>query len=91
MSGFCRKCGINHDWPDCPPSRYKRLADAREGLELAWGLIANAWEFVEREGGDTSHEWIKAAARWRDTYSDTTTEGELGLRLRPERGKGRFG
>lgn len=40
-----------------------RLADMLVSLELAWGLIANAY------GGDwelASPEWRRAAIRWRD-------------------------
>lgn len=45
-----------------------RVADAeierlRLDIEIAWGLIANAW------GGDWDHaseDWRKAAERWRD-------------------------
>lgn len=44
------------------------IEESIEADELAWGLIANAWAFVEREPGKTSKDWIAAAERWRDGY-----------------------
>jgi hypothetical protein len=46
----------------------KRL---REGMEVAWGVIANAG------GGDwatQSAEWAQAAARWRDEHWHTALD-----------------
>jgi hypothetical protein len=60
------------------------MTDERDKtIELAWGLIANAWDFVERESGPTSEEWIKAAERWRDKHWHTslTTEPEADVRV----------
>ena len=40
--------------------------------EMAWGIIANAGE------GDwtrESHDWQKAAARWRDNYHEFLEHG----------------
>ena len=42
--------------------------------ELAWGLIANAWQSVENTGGQIAKEWVPAAERWREGY-----HGRLGL------------
>lgn len=45
--------------------------------EDAWALIANAWAFVEREGGESSEEWIGAAERWRDRYHAHLSGGRV--------------
>ena len=39
--------------------------------ELAWGLIANAWDWVYDD-----LDWIGAAERWRDNYPSKPAEGE---------------
>ena len=49
--------------------KQEQAEEAEKGLELAWGLISNAWAFVEREDGHTSDTWLKAAAEWRDNYA----------------------
>ncbi len=54
------------------------LLDKQDGIELAWGLIANAWDFVERVEGPTADLWMDAATRWRDTYMDSVYNASVG-------------
>ncbi len=44
------------------------ISQLQDREELAWGLIANAWDFVERETGPGSVDWLRAAEKWRDRY-----------------------
>lgn len=39
------------------------VATLLEGMELAWGLIANAWSVADQVEG-----WEKAAEEWRDKH-----------------------
>lgn len=46
-----------------------------DSMEMAWGLIANAWAYVERDGpAKSSREWVAAAERWRDEHWDPSVE-----------------
>lgn len=41
-------------------------------LEAAWGLIANASDWMD----DSRTEWTDAAKKWRDAYHETLPKGK---------------
>lgn len=49
-------------WDGRPMSDDDDSVRENVALELAWGLIANAWDWVKNP------EWTKAAERWRDEH-----------------------
>ncbi len=70
----CCQCGARENTDraakDCGAN-----ADA-ERLDLAWGLIANAWTIVEQadEWPDLRKTWLAAAEKWRDDYLKSLPE-----------------
>ena len=47
-------------------SLFERIEQLERSEELAWGLIANAWDLASGVSG-----WEVAAERWRDNYHAT--------------------
>ena len=62
-TAFYQHCADLLDPPKPPPDEQDTESTRPDGIDMAWGLIANAyggnWELA-------SDEWRKAAERWRD-------------------------
>ena len=73
----CVRCGwvmghrplncMNDDTPHVFPSQQAEIERLRNGMELAWGLIANG-QYWDRTDGRRYGEWNDARLRWRDEH-----------------------
>lgn len=57
-----------HETEDKLAASEARVGELENSEELAWGMIANAWDWVKNP------EWIQAAERWRDNWMASLPE-----------------
>ena len=62
-TAFYQHCADLLDPPKPPPDEQDTESTRPDGIDMAWGLIANAYEGNWELASD---EWRKAAERWRD-------------------------